>query len=123
MHLCSKSYKHCRDYHIFFLWKCVIAQCTDGQITTQTHTIRNPANTKHLYNICTMLEQRRRRWSDVAQMLYKCFVFAWNDSNHSEDSGDDFDVQCTAKKDLIYQKLVNLHIYSSTHCYLTLTAC
>ena len=35
-----------------------------------------PANTKHLYNICTMLAQRRRRWADVVQMLYKCFVFA-----------------------------------------------
>ena len=35
-----------------------------------------PANTKHLYDICTMLDQRRRRWADVVQMLYKCFVFA-----------------------------------------------
>ena len=34
------------------------------------------ANTKHLYNICTMLDQRRRRWDDIVQMLYKCFVFA-----------------------------------------------
>ena len=32
-------------------------------------------NTKHLYNICTMLDQRRRRWADVAQMSCKCFVF------------------------------------------------
>ena len=39
----------------------------------------NPANTKHLYNICTMLGQRRRRWTDVVQMLYKCFVFAGNE--------------------------------------------
>ena len=23
-----------------------------------------------------MLDQRRRRWADVVQMLYKCFVFA-----------------------------------------------
>ena len=33
------------------------------------------AKTKHLYNICTMLAQRLRRWSNVVQMLYKCFVF------------------------------------------------
>ena len=33
-----------------------------------------PVNTKHLYDICTMLDQRR--WSDVVQMSYKCFVFA-----------------------------------------------
>ena len=32
-------------------------------------------NTKHLYNICTMLGQRRRRWSNIVQMLYKCLVF------------------------------------------------
>ena len=32
-------------------------------------------NTKHLYNICTTLYQRRRRWTDVVQMLYKCYVF------------------------------------------------
>ena len=36
----------------------------------------DPVNTKHLYNICTMLNQRRRRWADVVQMLYKCFEFA-----------------------------------------------
>ena len=28
-----------------------------------------PVNTKHLYSICTMLDQRRRRWADVVQML------------------------------------------------------
>ena len=35
-------------------------------------------NTKHLYmySICTKSEQRRRRWPDVVQMLYKCFVFS-----------------------------------------------
>ena len=38
-----------------------------------------------------MLDQRRRRWADFVQMLYKCFVFAgvplyhvalltWNDA-------------------------------------------
>ena len=35
----------------------------------------NPANTKHLYNICTTSAQRPRRWSDIVQMLCKCFVF------------------------------------------------
>ena len=34
------------------------------------------ANTKHLNNICTKSVQRRRRWVDVVQMLYKCFVFS-----------------------------------------------
>ena len=40
-----------------------------------------PANTKHLYNICKMLGQRRRRWDDIVQMLYKCFVFAGLDND------------------------------------------
>ena len=35
-----------------------------------------PANTKYLYNICTKLNQRRRRRVDVVQVFYKCFVFA-----------------------------------------------
>ena len=43
------------------------------------HSGINPANTKHLYNICTMLDQRRRRWADVVQMLCKWFVFPGKD--------------------------------------------
>ena len=35
----------------------------------------SPVNTKHLYNICTMLDQRRRRWADVVQMLYEYVVY------------------------------------------------
>ena len=35
-----------------------------------------PVSTKHLYNICTMWDLRRRRWADVVQMLYECFAFA-----------------------------------------------
>ena len=34
----------------------------------------SPANTKHVYNICTTLAQRLRRWSNIVQLLYKCFV-------------------------------------------------
>ena len=30
---------------------------------------RIPVNTKYLYSICTMLDQRQRRWVDVVQML------------------------------------------------------
>ena len=33
-----------------------------------------PVNTKHWYNIYTMLDQRRVRWADVVLMLYTCFV-------------------------------------------------
>ena len=35
-----------------------------------------PSNTKHLYSIYTILDQRRRRWAGVVQMLYNCFVLA-----------------------------------------------
>ena len=34
----------------------------------------NPAKTTHLYNIFTTSAQRLRRWSNIVQMLYKCFV-------------------------------------------------
>ena len=33
---------------------------------------QTPANTKHLYNICTTSAQRLRRWTNIVQMLYKC---------------------------------------------------
>ena len=45
---------------------------SNKMIFTTTH----PANTKHLYNICAMLDHCQRRWADVVPMLYKCFVFA-----------------------------------------------
>ena len=32
-----------------------------------------PANTKHLHNICKTSAERIRRWSNIVQMLYKCF--------------------------------------------------
>ena len=51
-------------------YNILIALC-QGYCLLQAH----PVNTKHLYNICTMLDQRRRRWADVVQILYKCFVF------------------------------------------------
>ena len=41
-----------------------------------TNDTMPPVHTKHLYNICTMLDQRRRRWAGIVQMSYKCFVFA-----------------------------------------------
>ena len=42
---------------------------------TILYIIAFPGNTKHLSNICTMYAQRLRRWSNIVQMLYKCFVF------------------------------------------------
>ena len=47
-----------------------------------TFTLANPKNMKHLYKICKMLDQHRRRWADVVQMLYKCFVFTGMDLSH-----------------------------------------
>ena len=35
-----------------------------------------PANTKHLYSIYSLSDQRRRRWAKIVQMLNKGFVFA-----------------------------------------------
>ena len=55
----------------------ILAKVIGKTYPENDNTVSNiPANKKHLYNICTMLDQRRRRWDDVVQMVYKCFVFA-----------------------------------------------
>ena len=58
-------------------------------ISTYVHSLSpftkrssNPANSKHLYSICTTTAQRLRRWSNIVQMLNKCFVFAGNATYH-----------------------------------------
>ena len=38
----------------------------------------SPANTKHLHSFCTTSAQRLRRWADVVQKLYKCFVLTFS---------------------------------------------
>ena len=53
---------------------------SEYQIRPSLHKVANslcanPVNTKYLYNICTILDQRLRRWSNIVQMLYKYFVF------------------------------------------------
>ena len=59
-----------------------IQQSTDSVRTTRhcglNDGFTSPANTDHLYNICTTSAQRLRRWSNIVQMLYmyKWFVFA-----------------------------------------------
>ena len=45
-----------------------------GRRSRHLHNII-PANTKHFYDINTMLGQRRRRWADVVYMLYKWDTF------------------------------------------------
>ena len=54
--------------------KAGMSHCTRATITPETQ--------KKLYDISTMFSQRRRRWADVVQMLYKCFVFAGTDFYH-----------------------------------------
>ena len=53
---------------------------------------QQPANTKHLYTICTKSAQRLRRWSNIVQMLYKCFVFTgqWPCRGHSPSQRERF---------------------------------
>ena len=45
-----------------------------------TSAVIIPVNTKHFYNICTMLDPRRRRWADVVSMLIviQMFCVCWN---------------------------------------------
>ena len=65
------------EKNMIFLW----ISCTkrdskshDRQRYCQSSALY-PANTKLLYNICTTSAQRLRRWSNIVQMFYKCFVF------------------------------------------------
>ena len=46
----------------------------------------HPANTKHFYNICTTSAQRLRRWSNIVQMPYNCFVFTGKSNGRREDN-------------------------------------
>ena len=62
----------CRNYYIISTNSRDITIITSGLITMDF-----PASTKHLYNICTMLDQRRRRWSNIVQILYRCFCVCW----------------------------------------------
>ena len=63
---------HAANGSISSLVKCI----ADIAFLFCTAVASYPASKKHLYNICTTLAQRLRRWSNIVQMLYKCFVFA-----------------------------------------------
>ena len=54
------------------LWGATCYVCPP--ITASLLCVSCPADTKHLYNICTMSAQRLRRWSNIIHMLYKCFA-------------------------------------------------
>ena len=60
-----------KRYYVDLMCKASVVDCGSKQ------TDIGSAPAKHLYNICTMLDQRCRRWADVVQMLYKWFVFSW----------------------------------------------
>ena len=47
-------------------------KCGDPALVRK-HDVYVPSKHK---TFCTMFDQRRRRWTDVVQMLYKWFVFA-----------------------------------------------
>ena len=64
-------FRYCREYHHGYL-----IRVHRKTVSRDSLLFSITANTKHLYNICTMLDQRWERWADVVQMLYKCFVFA-----------------------------------------------
>ena len=51
---------------LMFDQKFTVDQCLVLINKQNTRSIQ--VNTKHLYDICTMLHQRRRRWADVVQM-------------------------------------------------------
>ena len=73
--------------------------------------MNSPTNTKHLYNIFITWTQRLRRWPNIAQMLYKCFVFAgWTGVCRSHQSEGATFTMCliqnaTSEAPLLMQKM------------------
>ena len=69
------------DSTFFRARSCVSVKLYSSMMRSMRHPIEKngcPANTKHLYNIYTTSAQRLRRWSNILQMIYKCFMFtAW----------------------------------------------
>ena len=60
---------HASIYHVPY------SQVLTHHVTAYPAKCYIPANTKHLYNICTTSAQRLRRWSKIVLMLYKSFVY------------------------------------------------
>ena len=60
--------RHC--FHIQILKQDISTYTAN---TKQLYTICTMSAQKHLYNISTTSAQRLRRWSNIVQMLYKCF--------------------------------------------------
>ena len=57
-----------------------------------------PANTKHFYIVCATSAQRLRRWSNIVQMLCKCFVFARMHMDLTLNSRDECTKGCKHKQ-------------------------
>ena len=56
-----------KAHYVTLLWGMSVCALTMCVPITTIHS----GNTKHLYNICTMLDQRRRSWADVLEMVNK----------------------------------------------------
>ena len=66
------SVLNCHTYRNIYFFMYVAGCCT---LIHYAACNNNPANSKHLYNICTTAAKRLRRWSNTVQMVYKCFLF------------------------------------------------
>ena len=70
------TFFHLEKMLLYWLITCRWSRLFDTHILNFfSAAMRHPSNTKHLHNICTMLNQLRRRWADVVQVLYRCFLF------------------------------------------------
>ena len=73
------------DIYITNIWSCFCFRYVrwtggGGGVPQATSlSIATPAHIKHLYNICTMVDQSRRRWADVVQdSVIHMFCVCWN---------------------------------------------
>ena len=76
----------------------------------------HPVSTKHLYDISTMSDQRRRRWTDIVQMLYKYFVFAGHSlpARLGSCQWQCYNIQALTNNDALTQCWLNISQASST---------
>ena len=81
-----RSQNKITDFLMILAWASPFNECAEQSRIGKPVYIRekhhefflikyNPVNSKHLCSLCAMLDQRRRHWAGVVQILCRCFVF------------------------------------------------
>ena len=71
----STSARTCIPHHRGIHWMTALSAPGRSIMSLIYCPTALPVNTKHVYNICTLLDQHRRRWVAIVHMLCKCLCF------------------------------------------------